>query len=100
MIRLSCCSPGPDCASHTITELVVVPVTVDQHRTDQNRCTDRGGRGRDVSGGVGVAQRIDVGGVLRPDHDVRGVDLTATDLRGEFEGLRNVIVEDRACVAR
>ena len=44
--------------------------------------------------GVGVAQRVDVGGVLGPDDEVRGGCPAGVDLPLGLEGRRDVVVED------
>ena len=52
----------------------------------------------DRRGGVGVAQRVDVRGVLRPQHHVRARAATGGDVRGELLGDPHVVVEHRAAL--
>ena len=68
-----------------------------EHRADQDRRVDRVGGRRDLSSAAsGLPDRVDVRGVLRPDHH-RGLRCTArADVLGEPHRLANVVVEHRA----
>ena len=67
----------------------------DQDRAQHDRHPD-GARGPvDRRGGVGVAQRVDVGGVLRPQHHVRARAQPGGDVGGELLGDPHVVVEHR-----
>src|SRR5262249_425983 len=68
------------------------------HRGDEDRGGDRAGGGVDRQGRVGVAQRVDVAGVLRPDHQVWVWGLTAPDLVGQLDGGLDVVVQHGAAL--
>ena len=70
-----------------------------EHGADHDRRADGGRRALLITTGrVGVAERVDVGGVLRPDHQV-GLRLGAGgDRRGGGPGHGDVVVEDGAAL--
>ena len=74
-----------------------------EHRADEDRCTDGVRRVGDLRGRVRVArvvgdERVDVAGVLRPDHDVRFRGSAGRDLGGEGERGPHVVVEHGAAL--
>ena len=64
-----------------------------QDGADHHRHPDLVGHGPDLPGGVGVADRVDVRGVLGPDHQVGAGGPACADVVGEAAGLRDVVVE-------
>ena len=69
--RLMYCAPGPGRRrpEDAGVAAVVRPRAV-QDRADQHRRADRPHRAVDLGGGRPVDERVDVGGVLRPDHQI------------------------------
>ena len=65
------------------------------HRTDEDRRAELCGDILDLVVGLLVAVRVDVGGVLRPDDQVRLGTLPGGDLVGELLGDPDVVVEHR-----
>ena len=75
-------------------------------RTDQDRDADRRAGGADAGVGLLVVERVDGGGVLRPEDEVRPRDLAGLDPVGEVDrgvdvvlGHLAVVVEDVVPVA-
>ena len=62
----------------------------------QHRCFHRVGRAADHLVGVGVAEWVDVAGVLRPQDDVRLGDTARGHVPGEAEGCLGMVVEHRS----
>jgi hypothetical protein len=73
-----------------------LPVVGLQDRTDQDRRADRAGRPIDLRPGIRVAQWVDVGGVLRPDHQIRLGVPACGDLGRQPSGARCVVVQHSA----
>jgi hypothetical protein len=86
--RLSVRSTTPTPGAQTSTEFVAGVLRAGQHRAQHDRHADGAGGPVDRRGGVGVAQRVDVRGVLRPQHHVRARAATGGDVRGELLGDR------------
>ena len=67
-----------------------------QHRAQHDRHADGAGGLVDRRGGVRVAQRVDVGGVLRPEHQVGRGRRPAATSAASCSVTRDVVVEHRA----
>ena len=92
--RFTYCSPGPVVGLHTMPMLRdVVRAWSVHHGTDQDGHADRPDRIVDLVVRRSVVVRVDVGRVLRPDHQVGLRPLAGVDLRGEVDGRLRVVVE-------
>jgi hypothetical protein len=76
-------------------DLLVVELAVPlDDSADRDGGADGLGRPADHEARVGVGERVDVRGVLRPQHQVGLGDLARPDLGGQSLGLLHVVVED------
>jgi hypothetical protein len=69
-----------------------------EHGAEHDRHADGAGGLVDRGRGVRVAQGVDVGGVLRPQHDVRAGPAAGGHVCGELFGDPNVVVEHGAAL--
>ncbi len=67
-------------------------------RADQDRNPDGPRSNVDLLGGVEISQRVDIRGILRPDHESRLRSFTGPHVLGELEGLPDMVVQDGAAL--
>src|ERR1700735_4809744 len=75
-------------------QLAGVADRVPQDLADQDRSPDSPDRGRDFLVDLRELERVQIGRVLRPDHDVGRGPGTSPDLSGELLGGRCVVLRD------